>query len=67
MIVMYDLEDNYIREFSSYKECAIYFNTSVRVIHSHICRRKKGTVDKKKYKDGWCRLFKMEEDNENKR
>ena len=60
MIVMYDLEDNYIREFSSYKECAKYFNTSVRVIHSHICRSRKGKVDKKKDKNGWCRLFKME-------
>ena len=62
MIAMYDLEDNLITVFDSYKECAKYFNTSVRVIYSHICRSKKGTLDKKRYKNSWCRLFKIEGD-----
>ena len=63
MIAMYDLEDNYIMDFDSYKECAAYFKTSIRVIHSHICRKRKGLIDKKKTLDGnWVRLFKIEED-----
>lgn len=61
MIAMYDLEDNLITIFDNYKECAKYFNTSIEVIHSHICRSKKGKVDKKRDKDRWCRLFKMED------
>lgn len=63
MIVMYDLEDNYIMSFDNYKECAKYFETSIRCIHSYICRSKKGITDKKKTKDGkYVRLFKIEED-----
>lgn len=59
MILMYDLEDNYICEFKNYKECADYFNTSVKVIHSHICRSKKGIVNKKRdfRNNRWVRLF----------
>ena len=29
MITMYDLEDNLIQVFDSYKDCAKYFNTSI--------------------------------------
>lgn len=60
MILMYDLEDNYICEFKNYKECANYFNTSIRVIHSYICKSKKGKIDKKRDSKNkrWVRLFK---------
>lgn len=59
MIAMYDLEDNLITVFDSYKECANYFNTSKGVIKSYICRNKKGILNKKRYKNTWCRLFKV--------
>lgn len=49
-ICMYDLDDNYICEFASYKECAEYFDTNVKVIHTYICKSKKGIIDKKKDK-----------------
>ncbi len=63
MIVMYDLEDNYIMEFKNYKECAEYFKTSIRCIHSYICKSKKGIVDKKRDNDGkYVRLFIIEEE-----
>ena len=64
MIVMYDLEDNYIMSFDNYKECAEYFETSIRCIHSYICKSKKGIVDKKISKKDNCyvRLFKIEEE-----
>lgn len=57
-ICQYDLEDNYIREFRSYKECAEYFKTSIKSIHCYICRSQKGKVDKKMDKEThqWCRL-----------
>lgn len=63
MIAMYDLEDNLITIFDSYKECAKYFNTTIEVIHCYICRNKKGTVDKKRdiKAHKWCRLFRIEE------
>lgn len=61
MIAMYDLEDNLITIFDSYKECAKYFNTSVGAIQSHICRSKKSKINKKRNGNSWCRLFKMEE------
>lgn len=63
MIAMYDLEDNLLTIFNTYKECAKYFNTSVRCIHSHICRVRKNIVDKKldKQNKRWVRLFKIEE------
>lgn len=60
MIVMYDLEDNYICEFKNYKDCSKYFNTSTKVIHTYICKSQKGTRDKKRdFKNKrWVRLFK---------
>ena len=63
MISCYDLEDNLIILFDSYKECAEWFNTSIKVIHSYICKSKKGIVDKKRHiRDGkWYRLYKVEE------
>lgn len=66
MIVMYDLEDNYIKEFKNYKECAEYFNTSRKVIVCYICRSKKGIVDKKRDAKNcqWVRLFKVEDQDE---
>lgn len=63
MIAMYDLEDNYIMSFDSYKECADYFNTTTKVIQCYICKSKKGIIDKKRDCDGkYVRLFKIEED-----
>lgn len=60
MILMYDLEDNYLCEFKNYKECAKYFNTTTKVIQCYISRSIKGTIDKKrdKNKNRWVRLFK---------
>ena len=46
-IAMYDLEDNLITVFDSYRECARYFKTSIESIHCYICRSQKGIVDKK--------------------
>ena len=59
MISMYDLEDNYICEFKTYKECAKYFNTSPKVIQTYISKSKKGTIDKKRdFKNKrWVRLY----------
>lgn len=50
MILMYDLEDNYLCEFKNYKECAKYFNTTTKVIQCYISRSIKGTIDKKEIK-----------------
>ena len=59
-IAMYDLEDNLITVFESYKECAKYFKTSIESIHCYICRSQKGIVDKKLNKEDhkWYRLVK---------
>ena len=59
MIAMYDLDDNIITIFDSYKECAKYFNTSSASIRSHICRFKKNKLKKKRDKRNkrWCNLF----------
>lgn len=66
MIAMYDLEDNLITVFDTYKECAKYFNTSRAVIECHISRSKKGTVDRKRdiANKRWVRLFKIIEDDD---
>lgn len=61
MIAMYDLKDNLVTIFDNYKDCAKYFNTSIRVLHCYISRSKKGKVDKKRCDNGWCRLIKIEE------
>lgn len=60
MIIMYDLEDNYICEFKDYKECAKYFNTTRNVIRTYISLNKKGIRDKKKdiKNNRWVRLYK---------
>lgn len=62
MILMYDLEDNYLCEFKNYKECAKYFNTTTKVIQCYISRSTKGTRDKKRdiKNKRWVRLFKIE-------
>lgn len=61
MILMYDLEDNYLCEFKNYKECAKYFNTTTKVIQCYISRSIKGTIDKKrdKNKNRWVKLYKV--------
>ena len=63
MIIMCDSEDNYLCEFKNYKECANYFNTSTKVIHSYICKSRNGIIDRKRdFKNNrWVRLFKEEE------
>lgn len=60
MIIMYDLEDNYICEFKNYLECAKYFNTTRNVIRTYISLSKKGIRDKKKdvKNNRWIRLYK---------
>lgn len=40
-IAMYDLEDNYITEFNSIEECALYFKTSRKNMKDYILRKKK--------------------------
>lgn len=62
MISMYDLEDNLITVFDTYKEAAEYFNTSVGVIRCYICRSRQGKINKKRNGNNWCRLFKMEKE-----
>lgn len=61
MITMYDLEDNYLYEFKNYKDCAKYFNASIKSIQCYICRNKQGKIDKKRDKKNkrWVRLFKL--------
>lgn len=61
MIIMYDLEDNYICEFKNYLECAKYFNTTRNVIRTYISLSKKGIRDKKKdvKNNRWIRLYKV--------
>lgn len=62
MIAMYDLNDNLITIFDSYKECASYFNTTIGSIKCYISRKKKGKIDKKRNGNNWCRLIKLEEE-----
>lgn len=67
MISCYDLNDNLITIFDSYKECAEWFNTTANVIRSYISRSKNGIRDKKRNKQDkkWYRLYRIEgEDNE---
>lgn len=40
-IAVYDLEDNYITEFNSIEECAIYFKTTKQNIKNYIFKKKK--------------------------
>ena len=49
-IAMYDLEDNYITEFNSIEECALYFNKSKKDIRDYIFRKKKIKNNFKLYK-----------------
>ena len=53
-IAMYDLNDNYITEFNSIEECAIYFKTTKQNIKNYIFKKKKM---KNEY-----RLFKINDD-----
>ena len=64
MLALYDLEDNLITVFESYKECAAWFNTSIKCIHSYICKSKKGIIDKKRDKKNkqWYRIHKYKEE-----
>ena len=36
MILVYDLDDNYLCEFKNARECADYFGTSDDMIHNYI-------------------------------
>ena len=70
IITFYDLEDNIIAQFDSYKEAAMYFNTSDKVIQAYISRRKLHTPLKKKYdkrKRVWGYLIKDTVDEEQDR
>ena len=35
-IAMYDLEDNYITEFNSIEECALFFNVTSKYISNYL-------------------------------
>ena len=63
MIAYYDLEDNIITIFDTYKECAEYFNTKPKIIQCYISRFKHGKVDKKRdFKTRtWGRLYRIED------
>lgn len=65
MISMYDLEDNLITIFDSYKECAEYFKTSIDTIYSYISKSNKGVIDKKRLDGKWYRLYKNDESEVN--
>lgn len=66
MIAMYDLEDNFINIFDTYKECAKYFETSTRNIASCISRIKSGVKDRirDKKNERWVRLYKINVEEE---
>ena len=51
-IAMYDKEDNYIRDFESIEECAIYFKVSRKNLNDYILRKR---LIKNEYK-----LFKID-------
>ena len=53
-IAMYDKQDNYIRDFESIEDCALYFHTTKQVIRNYIFKEK---IREDKYK-----LFKINED-----
>ena len=40
-IAMYDINDNYIRDFESIEECALYFNKTNNNIRNYLFRKKK--------------------------
>lgn len=64
MIALYDLEDNLITIFDTFKECAEYFDTSTNSIRCHLslvkCGYRSKKRDRKQHK--WCRLFRIEDD-----
>ena len=64
MIVVYDLEDNYITSFDSSKECAKYFNTTNKVIDTLICRSRRNPNMKKRDKKNkrWVKIVRMKEE-----
>lgn len=66
MILMYDLDDNYLCEFKNARECADYFGTSDDAIHNYIYFQKKGLRDKKRdiKRKRWVRLFKEDDLND---
>lgn len=67
-IEMYDLEDNYIKSFKNYKECAEYFSTTPTAIITHICRSKTELNYKKRdiKRKQWVKIYKMNYDEEMK-
>ncbi len=52
-IVVYDKEDNYIRDFESIEECANYFHISRKCVSDYIL--------KEKLREDKYRLFKINE------
>lgn len=63
MIAMYDLEDNLITIFDSYKDCAKYFNTTLKTVYCSVSRIKDGKRDKKRDRQNkrWVRLYKIDD------
>lgn len=61
-IVYYDLEDNVIASFNDYKDCAKFFNTTIKVIACYISRRKlhyprRKKLDKSNHTWGYLEVF----------
>ena len=62
MLVLYDLDDNYITSFEKSKECAEYLGTSNKVIDTYICKSRQGKISKKrdKIRKRWIKIFRIE-------
>lgn len=62
MIVMYDLEENFLDMFDTYEDCAKYFDTTIDVIYVHIHNTARGIITKKRDKKHkkWVKLYKID-------
>ena len=49
-IAMYDLENNYITDFNSIEECALYFKTTKKTISDYIYKKRKVKNEYKLFK-----------------
>lgn len=49
ILTFYDLEDNIVAQFDSYKEAAKYFQTSISVVRCNVSRRNLHFPNRKKY------------------
>lgn len=65
-LIYYSLKDEIIGSWSSYKECAKYFETSPKVIHCYISRSLRKPNKKKRDKKAktWGYLIKIDIEND---